>query len=227
MVAENAEQAWYQKGAGKKLIAAEKVELTGILSRICGYHLIFLGSPGLAGLVKTSLISHRVLIHPQAKGIEGISPLLGKTDELPLRKESVDALVLAHVFEQSANPHEILREAQRVLIPEGQVVITGINPFSLFGVWYYIQRARGKVKSGKMISAGRIKDWLRLMNFQLVSCNAFYFQPSGFTWSIFGGGYTIVAVKRVIPLTPIRKRWRYEQRIWQDGHIPKPTIIKM
>lgn len=59
-------------------------------------------------------------------------------DELPFASASIDLVVLPHVLEFAEEPHQILREVERVLIPEGQVIICGFNPVSLWGarhVW--------------------------------------------------------------------------------------------
>ncbi len=245
MVTENQSQEWYGQGAGQKLIAAEKAEITDILSKICGYHLVFVGEPLLAPLVTNSLISHRILLHPLAKeNLSAISALQGKDEALPLQTDSVDAVVLSHVLEQSMNPHEVLREAHRILIPEGQVVITGFNPFSLWGLWYHLKQWTHKAPArGKLLTAGRLRDWLILLNFQIVGGGPFYFRPpishdgvdqkltflekvGKHLWPFWGGAYTLVAIKRVIPITPLRARWRFENRLWQPvPNLPKPTTI--
>lgn len=243
-VANNSHHEWYQLGVGSRLIEAESNELSDLLSKLCGYHLVFLGDPGLASLVKMSLISHRILVNPEIRTqLDSLSSLQGDIDALPLRSDSVDVVVLSHTLEHSANPHEILREAHRILIPEGHVVITGFNPFSLWGIWHAFQQFREKTpQSGKMLGINRTRDWLKLLNFQITGGRMFYFRPpierenidqklrflenwGQNCWPFLGGAYTILAVKRVVPLTPVRARWKAEQPIWQDAAqgLPKPT----
>ena len=53
--------------------------------------------------------------------------------ELPFATQSLDLVVMPHVLEFSAEPHQVLREVERVLIPEGQVIICGFNPISMWG----------------------------------------------------------------------------------------------
>jgi ubiquinone/menaquinone biosynthesis C-methylase UbiE len=53
--------------------------------------------------------------------------------ELPFAANSIDLAVMPHVLESHDNPHQILREVERILIPDGQLVITGFNPLSLWG----------------------------------------------------------------------------------------------
>lgn len=243
MVSEkNKAYAWYQEGLGNQFIHAENKELSNILPRLYGYHLVFLGDPGLSSLVETSLISHRVLVNPNAQaGL--ISNLRGEIEALPLRTDSVDVVVLSHTLEHAADPHQVLRETHRVLIPEGHVVITGFNPLSMWGCWHAWKVLRGQMTTqGKMLSPSRIKDWLKLLNFQIVGGRMYYFRPpltnqklhqklnfmekwGEKLWPLFGGAYSLVAVKRVVPLTPLRIKKRIGKTIWQPATegLPKPT----
>lgn len=235
---------WYKEPYGAKFIVAESNELAGILPKLYGYHLVFCGDPELEDLVESSLISHRIILSPRAcKATTTRSRLEGDLESIPLRTETVDVVVLAHALENAQNPHEVLREAHRVLIPEGHLVITGFNPWSLWGIWHFYKQSIGALPSqGKLLSSGRIRDWLSLLNFQIVGGKMFYFRPPigqeklfqkcGFmekwgqnAWPFWGGAYTLVAVKRVVPLTPIRLKWRPVKRIWQGATagLPKPT----
>ncbi len=243
MVAENEyAQRWYTEGVAAKIIEAEKEELEDVLAKLYGYHLVFIGDSSLTSLVETSLISHRILINPAATKDSPLSSLPSEVEALPLRTDSVDVVILPHTLEHASNPHEVLREAHRVLIPEGHVVITGFNPISLWGIWHGWKQMTGKIPgSGKMLTTNRLRDWLKLLNFQIVSGRNFYFRPpisnakwlgrleflerwGQNCWPFFGGAYTLVAVKRVVPLTPIRARFKPEKRIWQPQEgLPKPT----
>lgn len=232
---------WYQEGAGKRFAIAEHEELSSILPTLYGYHLLFLGEPGLSSLVSSSLISHRVLINPHLnKENDNINSLSGALESLPILSDSVDVVVLSHTLEQASHPHEVLRESHRILIPEGHLVITGFNPISMWGAWYSSKKLMGSIsRQGKMLSPSRVKDWLKLLNFQIIGGRMFYFRPpvdhekfnqktrfmekwGEHCWPFLGGAYTLVAVKRVIPVTPIRAKWKPE-RIWQGQGLPKPT----
>ncbi len=244
MLADNKQRLkWYADKAGARLIASEKKQLEESLSKIYGFHLVLLGEPDLSQLVDASLIPHHILVNPMAREeIERISALAGEWDAIPIASDSVDLVVLTHTFEQAQNPHEILREAYRILIPEGQILITGLNPYSLWGIWYGIKRLFGQFSpEGKMLSCNRIKDWLQLLNFQIIESKMFHFRPPlkrqnlfdklGFVekmghhcWPFWAGAYTLQAVKRVIPLTPIRMKWREVDKIWQPAEgVVKPT----
>src|SRR5690606_23939020 len=60
--------------------------------------------------------------------------VLMQFEELPFASQSIDLLVLPHSLELSPEPHRLLREAERVLVPEGKLLVTCFNPYSLWGV---------------------------------------------------------------------------------------------
>jgi len=235
---------WHQQDPGAHLIEAEKKLLDTILPKLHGYHLLFLGEPELQRLTKASLISHQVLVFPKpAFDSDNQSLIQSDLNTLPVLNNSVDVVMLSHLLEHVAHPHEVLRETHRILIPEGHVVITGFNPMSFWGAWHAVKKLRGQLpQQGKMLTINRIKDWLALLNFQIITSKMFYFRPpficSGNSrnalwleksgekyWPFWGGAYVIVAVKRVIPLTPVRQKFQLKKRLWQAAGetLPKPT----
>lgn len=238
---------WHDEALVAPLLLAEADELATVLPTLYGYHLVFIGESSLANLVEPSLITHQVLINPHKQGARGkLSYLQAEESALPLKSESVDVIVLSHALEHAEDPHEVLREAHRVLIPEGHVIITGFNPFSVWGLWHRWKQHEGSApKQGRMLAQYKVRGWLGLLNFQIAKETRFYFRPplpaSAWRerliflerwgkryWPFGGGAYTMLATKRVIPMTPIRPRWRFDKRIWQSpvvssGGLPKPT----
>lgn len=234
--------AWHTHGAGFRLAEYEKQELDDILPCLHGYHLVMISDQGLFSFMNSSLISNKVLIHPNATSSVPNNKIKSHLESLPILSESVDVVVLVHTLEQIANPHEILREVHRILIPEGHLVITGINPISWWGVWYSYKKMIGKLlRTGHLIGLSRLRDWLKLLNFQVTGGKHFYYRPPILNyrilkkltwmekwgsryWPIFGGGYSIVAVKRVVPLTLVKAKWKTEKKTWLDPEtIPKPS----
>jgi len=140
----------------------------------------------------------------------------GNANELPFASESIDLLVMPHVLEFAADPHQILREAERVLRPEGRLIISGFNPASLWGMRQYLSRLFGTPylpRDGQFIGLLRIKDWLKLLNFSLdrghFGCYKLplssesgmarmdFMEPAGNRWwPIFGAVFLVSAIKR-------------------------------
>jgi hypothetical protein len=58
-------------------------------------------------------------------------------------------VVLPHALELARDPHHALREVERVLVPEGRVVISGFNPASLWGLRQRAGRMRRSMGFGR------------------------------------------------------------------------------
>jgi SAM-dependent methyltransferase len=195
-----------------------------LLPQWFGYHLVQIGCAGRGRLLESSRIAHRCMLGPRAAGCA--MPFYQGYAEpaaLPFAADSLDVVVLAHVLEFETNPHQVLREVERMLIPEGHLAITGFNPFSLWGARRW---GGGKAPwNGKFVSLGRLKDWLALLGFELITQKTVCFAPplqqeawlkrldfmenaGQRWWPYFGGAYVLAARKRRIALTPIRPIWR-------------------
>jgi SAM-dependent methyltransferase len=146
-------------------------------------------------------------------------------DELPFACDSLDLVLLPHVLEFADSPHRIIREVERVLRPEGSLIISGFNPYSLWG----LHRALNKKKQGypwhgHFIGLPRLKDWLALLGFEVVGGRfAAYAPPLHHTkwlkrlafmekagdrwWAVSGGVYFLHAIKRVPGMRLIKPQW--------------------
>ncbi len=145
-------------------------------------------------------------------------------DELPFDGESMDLLVLPHVLEFSNNPHQILREAERVLMPEGSLLISGFNPYSLWGLRRKLGSKQGYPWCGDFIALKRLKDWLALLGFVVVGGRfTAYAPPFHYAatlercrfmeaagdrwWAVSGGVYFLHAIKRVPGMRLMQPKW--------------------
>lgn len=141
-------------------------------------------------------------------------------DALPFDSSSLDLVVLPHVLERARDPHLALREVERVLMPEGRVVVVGFNPASLWGLRQRMGSLRGGDRplfisdAGGLIGYRRLRDWLRLLSFEVEAGRFGCYRPPMATdrwlqrfdwvesvgerwWPVFGAVYFVVAVKRV------------------------------
>jgi SAM-dependent methyltransferase len=217
-------QEWFETPPGRYLLDWEQARFDEAVADIFGYHALQLGLPALPGL-RNNRIPHRWLA---SDGVEPMACATGKcalmTDfaALPFAEASLDLVLLPHALELSPDPHATLREVERVLVPEGRVVICGFNPASLWGMRQ--RRARlyrrlgfGELylpDAGEFIGFWRLRDWLKLLSFEVESVRFGCYKPSvgseawlnrfdwmdragGRWWPIFGGVYFLVAAKRV------------------------------
>lgn len=201
---------------GSALLEAEQRVLTGLLDRHYGKHALLIGVPGQSALLTARSAACQTLMSPihhskQTAYIEA------DFHDLPLLTGSIDLVLLPHTLEFVDNPRQLLSEACRIVKPEGLIVIVGFNPY---GVW----RLRKKIV-GSLIQRQHIKNWLKLAEFALEKQSSFLYRPpvdsagiyqkmaflervGGLLYPLLAGAYVVVARAKVIPLTPIRLKWK-------------------
>ena len=222
---------WFQTPAGQVALAWERARLDDALADVFGYHALQLGLAELDALAANRM-PHRWLADVAPPLADPSAPrvaLVTDSTALPFAEASLDLVVLPHTLEFSADPHASLREVQRVLVPEGRVAITGLNPASLWGLRQYRARWLGGrlflPDVGEFIGPRRLRDWLQLLELELESADFGCYQPAvrgartlarfGWLerlgqrwWPILGATYCIVAVKRVRGPLLIGQSWR-------------------
>lgn len=190
---------------------------------VFGYHAVQLGLPAIDAL-RNNRMPHRWVASDSAQG-STVTALHCEYDALPFPSASIDLLVLPHTLELARDPHETLREVERVLVPEGRVVITGLNPASLWGLRQRAGHARRGLglgrreplylpASGEFLGYWRLRDWLRLLSFEVEAGQFGCWRPplksaawlerwawmeslGEHWWPVLGAVYQVVAVKRV------------------------------
>jgi SAM-dependent methyltransferase len=233
---------WLQSAPGLYLLAWEQDVLDHAVTDAFGYHALQLGLPELDGL-RANRMPHRwvasdslvvpelLAMPPPADALITTVPaddplaLFCEFDALPFPDNSIDLVVMPHTLERARDPHRTLREVERVLRPEGRVVIAGFNPASLWGLRQragHLVRGAGLGRSsplylpraGEFIGYWRLRDWLRLLSFEVeggrFGCYKPPFASQGWLdrfdwmdrtgdrwWPVLGSVYAISAVKRV------------------------------
>ena len=165
---EQALTSWQQIPAGDAICQLENALVGSKLKLSFGHHLIRVGALSRDLNCRDCLINHQVnvLSPPNDTSKAGI---VAEYDELPLQNNSVDLVLLSHVLEFSVDPHQVLREVHRVLMPNGNTIITLFNPWSLLilsKLWPF--KAKPIFSSGRLFSIARVKDWLNLLGFELM-----------------------------------------------------------
>ena len=213
-------ESWLDTPLGRYVLAREQAFFDAEVVDVFGFRALQLGLAGRAFL-RANRMPLRAVV-----GLEPAATVRADPHELPLDTGSVDLLLLPHVLEFATNPHQVLREAQRVLRPEGRLLLSGFNPRSLWGVARALAGAgAGAPWSGQFISLPRLKDWLALLGFELEAGRMAAYAPPwggegvlrrfGFMdqagdrwWPIAGGVYLLRGVKRVPGARLITPRWR-------------------
>lgn len=223
---------WMSRGPGMHLADVECARLTEILPDLFGYHLVQVGRLGDVDLLSQSRILNRSIIDIDCVMAQAPYPFAhGTASALPVESDSVDVVVLPHVLEFDSEPHAALREAFRVLVPEGHLLIFGFNPRSLMGLWRPFRSRRGTAPwNGQFFGINRIKDWLALLGFDVLQVSPCFIRSpfqderwlrtldtiarlGNLTAPVLSSAYLMVAKKRLMKMTPIKTRWRPKRRL--------------
>jgi SAM-dependent methyltransferase len=234
---------------GRYVLEWEQQHLNAAVADIFGYHALQLGLPEIDALRENRMPLRLCASDRFAPGRHlamggGIGGEIGgegratvavinRFEELPFVSQSIDLVVMPHILEFSEEPHQVLREVDRVLVPEGHVIITGFNPASLWGMRQAMARLGATPflpQDGQFISLPRIKDWLKLLSLEAsrgrFGCYlpwsrserwlarwAFMEKAGDRWWPVLGSVYMLTAVKRVRGMRLIGKAWkRREER---------------
>ncbi|HVO89962.1 MAG TPA: class I SAM-dependent methyltransferase [Casimicrobiaceae bacterium] len=213
---------WFTTALGRYLCERELAYFDRTVADIFGYHALQIGLPELRCLAQSRIVSRWTLDYDPPADI------LADPHGLPFAENALDLIVLPHALEFTDDPHLMLREVYRVVRPEGQIVISGFNPFSLFGAKRYFGRGATPPWNGSFIALYRLKDWLSLLGFDVVGGSldcyvppfaqerwlsrfAFFERAGDRWWPIAGAVYYLRATKKVVGmrvLTPWQRRER-------------------
>lgn len=214
--------AWLATPLGCYLLDCELKYVDQAVADVFGYNALQLGLPEY-DFLRASRIPLKCRV-----ARDGPAGLHARFRDLPIASNSIDLLVLPHVLEFSVNPHQILREVQRVLMPEGQAVIACFNPWSLWGVRRMFNRTPDAYPwDAQFITLPRLKDWLALLELEITAgrmgcyvppfaqdkwIQRFRFMEAAGDrwWPIAGGVYFLHVVKRVRGMRVIMPKWREE-----------------
>lgn len=225
---------WFRERTGAYLLRQERAVLAEVLPTVFGFYLLQAGAWGSAqGLLQTSPIRSRTLLDAHATDAD----LRADPGHLPFASDALDAVLLPHTLERAADPHQLLRETERVLTGEGHLIVLGFHPWGPWGL--RAQIAAAPAWSGRFIRAGRLQEWLAVLGFETVRVSHYLFRPpithaallvkSAFLdhwrWRLTAGAYMLVARKRVLCVTPLRRRQVRRQRAFAGAIKPSTREI--
>ena len=161
---------WVKTPLGSWLLKQEQYWMDQSLEDIFGYNAIQIG-PSQLDCLRSNRIQCKARLCFSSGSIERINDvntILVSQEVLPFQSQTIDLLVLSHVLEVVQNPHQFLREVERVLIPEGKLIICGFNPVSLWSIKKNLNQIHLVNGVKNWISIGRLKDWCELLNLKIV-----------------------------------------------------------
>ncbi len=226
---------WLASPQGQYILHWERDKYDRLLADIFGFNALQIGMTQHDFLRANRMPLHLRCDEPSGVGVgakktgmEAYSvDILANPHDLPFENASMDLVVLPHLLEFHSSPHAILREIERILVPEGSLVITGFNPFSLWGMrrWFTRSAIATPPWRGQYLSVLRLKDWFALLNLEPQSGSFGCYAPpfsqenrlhrwrfmelAGDRWWPYGGGvYIIQAIKRVHGPRWVGPGWR-------------------
>ncbi len=223
---------WLASPAGQYVLAWEQGQFDRLVPDLFGYVGLQFGLREIDSLSQNRMRS-RLLVSRSNVGAgyeeSARSPhvIVDGFEELPFDTQSVDLVTLPHVLEFAADPHQVLREVDRVLRPEGRVIVTGFNPVSLWGLHQGLGNSIGRPlipADGTFISLPRLRDWYKLLSFQFthgsygcyrlpsrsekwLNRTEFMEKAGDRWWPICGAVYCVTAVKRIRGMRVIGPAW--------------------
>lgn len=210
---------WFATSLGRYVVEMEQAYFDAEVADVFGFNAFQVGLPEY-DFLRMNRMPFRCMT-----ATSGNISFAAQACALPIRSGVADLVVLPHALEFSDNPHEVLREVQRVLMPEGHVVLSGFNPWSLWGVRRGLTRSAAHPWRGQFIGLPRIKDWMALLGFEVaagrMACYVPPFQSAKWRkrfafmekagdrwWPFAGGVYFLHGIKRVQGMRLITPRWK-------------------
>lgn len=169
-------KVWFDTDVGQELLVAEKDLVDRLLPTLFGYHLIQIGVDSRVRLYDESPVRNKFVIAPKLELGMADNCMIADSSELPLEQNSVDVVILHHALDFAQSPHQVLREAARILRPGGHLLVIGFNPSSLWGVYRRcLGKKRGAPWNGHFISHRRLSDWFQLLELTELKRKSDYF----------------------------------------------------
>ena len=232
---------WLETAPGRYVLGWEQAQFDMLVADIFGFNAVQIGLLELPTLRQNRMPFVFAAGEPSPENsieVEGDRSVLRahveiRLEELPFASQSIDLLILPHALEFADDPHGVLREVERVLMPEGHVVISGFNPISLWGLRQVIGRSFDSPflpREGQFLALPRLKDWLKLLGFEVHRGHFGCYRPPfnaerwqarfGFMetagerwWSYCGAIYLVHAIKRVQGMRLIGPPWKERKRV--------------
>ncbi len=221
---------WYTTDLGQSLVAAERQRLTHLLPGLYGPIALQVSRHGYPQMLDASEAVSHVFVNERFDNVNDELAVSADAEALPFDTKSIGVVLLPHVLEFSEDPHQVLREVSRVLVPEGHLVLLGFNPMSMWGLRNLVAGGDEYPWSGRYYRLSRVKDWLQLLGFEMTVGTMAYYRPPASSerfnkrfmfldsvgdrwWPLMAAVYILIARKREIGMTPITPSWKKKKQL--------------
>ncbi|HEU4618748.1 MAG TPA: methyltransferase domain-containing protein [Gammaproteobacteria bacterium] len=229
---------WLATPLGRRCLANEQRLVRRALDRVFGEQLLQIGTWGPANsFLRFARTQRRALVD---WGLDRQADIVCEPTQLAIASDTIDAVILPHTLERIQSPHALLREVDRVLRADGQLIVLSFAPTGAWGIRHLFSPGGYPAGQKRMIREGRLRDWLELLGFEVAAGRRYChtlplerFRRVGTfpkeEWAqrwlpMLSGGYLLHAQKRVQILTPIRPAWR-QPRLRAVGRLEPSTRV--
>jgi SAM-dependent methyltransferase len=209
---------WLATPLGRRCLTNEQRLMRHALERVFGEQLLQIGCWGARNaFLRYARTQRRALVDWQP-GTP--ADAICDPEQLAVASDSIDAVLLPHTLERSASPHALLREVDRILRPDGHLIVLSFAQGGLWGTRHLLSRRGYPAGRERAIREGRLRDWLELLSFEVGPATRYCHtlpidgvkqlrmlprEEIAQRWlPLVAGGYLVRAQKRVRPLTPVR-----------------------
>ena len=227
---------WLATPLGRRCLANEQRLSRQALERMFGEQFLQIGAWGARNAFLRYARTQRRALLDWRPGVA--ADILSNPEQLAVAGDSVDVVLLPHTLERTRSPHALLREVDRVLRPDGQLLVLSFAPGGFWGLRHLLSSRGYPAGRERMIREGRLRDWLELLSFDVPAATRYCHtlpierfkqlrvlprEEWAQRWlPVFSGGYLLKAQKRVQPLTPVRT-FRRQPRLRVVGGLVEPT----
>ncbi len=215
------------------MLKLEDKRLSRLLVNYPGRHLLLLSAHDLSSLA-SSPIPHKIRISqaslPASLSYTSHCSFLQSTyTNLPFASDSINLVLLPHTLEFDKNARLILTEAWRVLTSNGYLILTGVNPFSLWGIYRFFSSCNKSPWNNSFYTIPTVCQWIHHLGGEVCHVESFLFRPplvsspgkwlfdklawldklSPWLFPYLGGIYLVIAQKQVKPLNRLGIVWQF------------------
>lgn len=218
-------KAWFDSELGQELLMREQELAAQIIPTLFGMHFVQFGIDPRINFFAESPVTHCFSVVPELELGLAENNIVASNTDIPLAHESVDVVLLHHALDFTDSPHQVLREAARILRPGGHLIVVGFNPFSSWGIYRFFSRNKANPPwCGHFISHRRLSDWFKLLELTELKNLSGYHRPpfESIRWrnrfsclerwarkgpALNGGFSVLLARKDIAGMTPLRSGW--------------------
>jgi SAM-dependent methyltransferase len=216
---------WYASGLGQSILDQLDRSLATCLAGVFGFQGLQVGNPA----PERDLLAHAGLHRRTVLDAPGLpADVSADVLNLPVARDTMKAVLFFHTLDFCGQPHQALREADRVLMSDGHLIIVGFNPLSAFGARHLLTGWRQCAPwNGRFYSRMRVTDWLSVLDYRVQHSEATFIRPPINSPRLLarlqrlerlqpwiggiGGLYVLQARKQTLPLSVARSNWRRQR----------------